>query len=263
MGESPHGDRCALSSYCRIAVNCIATAINFHSHDMLSIPNTAPHRDTSPRHLNTLALACCAASLVAAALLPVWAQTPANTDKAQERSQQQSDNVYRWIRYFADQPKKVDPNKTRPKVETPQLVKKPDAKAPAAPAQTDPVADTVVSPSVALPVADAQKQPPPPVVAAVAPVAPEAEVVSEVARPLRPINVVEPSIPRELRNETIKATVLLSFTVQQDGSVTDQKVVSGSNRRLNRTAMEAIAQWRFEPIQTARSTQIEFEFRQE
>lgn len=263
MGESPHGDRGALLSYCRLAVNCIGTAINFHIQDMLSFPNIAPHHGTSARCRPILALALCSASLMAAALLPVRAQTPANTDKAQERSQQQSDNVYRWIKYFADQPKRVDPNKVRPKAETPQLVKKPEVKATAEQTQSAPVTDSPAAPVAAQPVADAQQPPAPQVVATAAPVTPEPEVVAEIAQPLRPVNVVEPTIPRELRNEVIKAKVLLNFTVQQDGRVTDPTVVAGSNRRLNRTAMEAIAQWRFEPIQTARLTQIEFEFRQE
>ncbi len=200
-----------------------------------------------------------------AALLPVWAQTPASTDKAQERAQQQSDNVYRWIKYFADQqPKKAEPTKARPKTDMPQLAKKPETKAPAEPTQTTPVADAaVVTPSVAQPAADTPQQAAPQIAATPASAAPEPEVVVQAAQPLRPVFAVEPTIPREMRNETINTRVLMSFTVQQDGTVATPTVVTGNNRRLNKSAMAAIAQWRFEPIQTDRMAQIEFEFRQE
>ena len=77
------------------------------------------------------------------------------------------------------------------------------------------------------------------------------------------IAVVEPAIPRELRNQVINATVRLSFTVQADGTVAAPSVISDSNRRLNKSAIEAIAQWRFEPIRNERVTEIEFHFIQE
>lgn len=202
---------------------------------------------------------------MAAALLPAQAQTAASTDKAQERSQQQSDNVYRWIKYFADQqPKKAEPNKARPKAEAPQLAKKPEAKTPAESAQSATAAESAAAPAATPPGADTQQQPAAPqTVAAVVPAAPEPEVTVVAAVPLRPVFVVEPIIPREMRDEVINTKVVLSFTVQQDGSIATPAVVTGSNRRLNRSALEAIAQWRFEPIQTTRATQIEFEFRQE
>lgn len=238
----------------------------------------------SPRKLPTptLALAARTAALIVAAstttLLPVWAQTAASTDKAQERSQRQSDNVYRWIKYFADQqPQKPDPSKARPKAADttppPVAAKKPETRPAAVPAQAATATETPVTPTAAAtaeppptapPVDSAPlQQPVPQVIAATAPAAPEPEAVVAAPPALRPINVVEPAIPREMRDETINASVRLSFTVLQDGSVSAPTVVSGSNRKLNRSALDAISQWRFEPIQTARLTNIEFEFRQE
>jgi protein TonB len=203
---------------------------------------------------------------MAVTLVPAWAQTPASTERAQERSQQQSDAVYRWIRYFAEQPRKVDPNKTRPKAETPPLARKPDVKPAEGPPQTAPVvnaaADVDTTP-VAQPATEPQPSPAPQTAAAAAPAEPEPAVVAPTELPLTPLHVVEPAIPWELRNESLNTRVVVSFTVRQDGSVTAPTLVSGNNRRLNRSAMNAIAQWRFEPIQAERQTNIEFEFRQE
>ncbi|MEO7105020.1 MAG: hypothetical protein ABIZ09_01485 [Rhodoferax sp.] len=151
----------------------------------------------------------CAVTLAAAALSPVWGQSAATTDKAQERSQQQSDDVYRWIKYFADQPKKVVPNKARPKAETPQLAKNPEAKTPVEPIQvapaTAPATDTATATDIAQTPstpqavsADAPQQPASQAVAAAPPSEPEPEVVEEVVEPLKPVHVVNPGIPREL-----------------------------------------------------------------
>ncbi len=235
---------------------------------MLPTSNARALAGTPPRHPSTFVVAWCVACAMAAALTPAGAQTAASTDKAQERSQQQSDSVYRWIKYFADQPSKV-----RPKTDAPQPAKKPVAKAAAEPGKTaapaaDTAADTAAAPAAAKTAPESLQQPQPttPNVAAAAPVAPaapEPEVIAEAPKPLRPVHVVEPTIPREMREETFNTSVRLSFTVQPDGTISTPEVIAGNNRRLNKSALQAISQWRFEPIQTARATQIEFEFRQE
>lgn len=220
-----------------------------------------------------------AVSLVCLGLaLPVRAQqaplpAKAAADSAAiERSQRQSDNVYRWIKYFADQPKKPDANKPRAKTDSPApapaSARKSELKGPAADTEA---ASAAAPPPEAAPTAsatgDAQQAPSVnalPVVASVAvPAAEEPEATVETAQPLVPVAVVEPTIPRELRNESINTKVRLSFTVQPDGTVATPSVISGSNRRLNRSAIDAIAQWRFEPIRNERVTQIEFQFMQE
>jgi TonB family protein len=232
---------------------------------MMPIPSAHPTTGTTPRHFPTTAWTWCVASLVAATLLPAWAQTAASTEKAQERSQQQSDNVYRWIRYFADQQaKKVEPTKARPKAETPTLARKPEAKAPAEPNQTPIAADTAVVPPAAQSISvTPPPSPEPQTIAATAPAAPEPEMTAEVVAPLLPVFVVDPTIPRSMRDESINAKVRLSFTVQRDGSVVSPTILTGYNHRLNQSALQAIAKWRFEPTPTVRQAEIEFEFRQE
>lgn len=209
---------------------------------------------------------------------PVHAQQAPSPAKAAadsaalERSQRQSDNVYRWIKYFADQPKKPDANKPRAKTDSPApapaSARKPELKGPAAETEA---ASAAATPTQAAPAASATaevQQPPSvnalPVAASVAvPAVAEPEVAVETEQPLVPVAVVEPTIPRELRNESINTKVRLSFTVQPDGTVATPSVISGNNRRLNKSAINAIAQWRFEPIRNERSTQIEFQFTQE
>ncbi len=209
---------------------------------------------------------------------PVHAQQAPSPAKAAsdtaaiERSQRQSDNVYRWIKYFADQPKKPDANKPRAKTDAPApapaTARKPELKGPAAETEAASVAAT---PTQAAPAAsapgDAQQAPSvdalPVVASAAAPAAAEPEATVETAQPLVPVAVVEPTIPRELRNESINTKVRLSFTVQTDGTVGTPSVISGNNRRLNKSAVDALAQWRFEPIRNERTTQIEFQFTQE
>ncbi len=188
-------------------------------------------------------------------------------DGATERVKRQTDNVYKWIKYFADQPRKAEPAKAAPKVEAPVavVVKRSSSKpAEVAPEVEPVVAAAPVSESAPVPAPLPVVRPPPSAVpvAVVAP-APKATPVEEPDRPLVPVSVEEPTIPRELRNSTFQNKVVLSFTVQPDGSVTDPTVLSGTNRRLNKASMDAVLEWRFEPIRSARTTQIEFQFSQE
>lgn len=207
---------------------------------------------------------------------PVHAQQAPSPAKAAsdttaiERSQRQSDNVYRWIKYFADQPKKTDTNKPRAKTDSPApapaTARKPELKGPAAETEAASAAATPTQDAPAASATGDAQQPPSalPVVASVAvPAAAEPEATVETAQPLVPVAVVEPTIPRELRNESINTKVRLSFTVQTDGTVATPSVISGNNRRLNKSAVDALAQWRFEPIRSERTTQIEFQFTQE
>lgn len=184
-----------------------------------------------------------------------------------ERSQRQSDNVYRWIKLFADNPRKAEPAKVRPKSDAmaPPAPRRPDATAVAAPANTETaptaaapvtVATEAAAPTQAASAAAADTQVASAAAAAQAPVAEEPEEDEE----LTLIQQVEPEFPRELRNTISQGKVMLAFTVQPDGSVTGTTIVSASNRRLSKSAMEAVSKWRFTPIRTARTAQVEIEF---
>jgi protein TonB len=192
--------------------------------------------------------------------LAALAQTPASTDAAQDRSQKQSDSVYRWIKMHSEPIRKPEAApKPRPKVEAaPVATRKPEA-APASPSEPAPT----VEPPIDVPSATAVPAPPPeaasaPASVAAAPAAPA--VVEAEDGDLRPIRQPQPEIPRELRTSVVTGRVMLSFTVQTDGSVAEATVVRTTNRRLAKPALDAVSQWRFEPIRTARAVQVEIEF---
>lgn len=58
---------------------------------------------------------------------------------------------------------------------------------------------------------------------------------------------VPPIYPAEARDKKIEGTVKLRVTVQKDGSVTVQNVVQG-DPLLSQAAIDAVRQWRFEPV---------------
>jgi TonB family protein len=58
--------------------------------------------------------------------------------------------------------------------------------------------------------------------------------------------------------ESGKATIAL--TVQPDGRVSETSVVTASHRRFGKPAADAVAQWRFAPIKTARTVRVEIAF---
>ncbi|HNV58704.1 MAG TPA: TonB family protein [Rhodoferax sp.] len=217
-------------------------------------------------------LAWLGAIVWATAYTPVCAQSPdpaakAAQSSAMERSQRQADNVYRWIKLHADAPRKVDPTRVRPKNESPNLLAgkldNPSA---------EPVSPQTPPPNLAevdMPITSAQaeallEQSPTgagvttrvDTALAPAPVAP----VPEVETALKAIEQPQPEFPRDLRNTITQGKVLLAFTVQPDGTVSAASVLSATNRKLSKPALEAVTRWRFEPIRMARATQVEIAF---
>lgn len=212
----------------------------------------------------------CGAALIWASLATaVCAQTPAPASapragaSAPAAAPQPAYSVYRWITLQADKPRKTDNTpKARPKTEvaTP-APRKPEAQpAPAIIERVEPEVAATPAPEpeptmAAQPVSTPASAPEPVQIASVA-----APAVVEEEVPLHALSQPEPDIPRSLRDSGTGGKVMLSFTVQPDGSVADAAVVSSSNRRLNRPAIDAVSQWRFAPIRVARATQVEIEF---
>jgi hypothetical protein len=96
-----------------------------------------------------------------------------------------------------------------------------------------------------------------PVKRAAAPEAPPPAQVAEVEEPLVPISQSTPDIPRWLcENSACPRVLILRYTVQTDGSVSQAHVLTGSNTRLNRLATEAVLQWRYAPLKASREAQI-------
>ena len=77
-----------------------------------------------------------------------------------------------------------------------------------------------------------------------APAEPESVAVSSLTR----VNYVAPKYPRSARRRNMTGSVDVSFLVQKNGTVTDLVVMdSTAGSTFDAAALEAVAQWRFEP----------------
>jgi TonB family protein len=69
---------------------------------------------------------------------------------------------------------------------------------------------------------------------------------------------VDPGYPIQLMRENIAGTVILYAVIRADGTVGDVHVLRGVDDRLDRSATQAIAQWRFQPA-TKNGTPVDVE----
>lgn len=81
------------------------------------------------------------------------------------------------------------------------------------------------------------------------------------AAPLAPLqlaDVVEPITPRvllgKLRGEV---QVVVSFTVQADGAVVEPVIRTSSHPQMDEAVLEAVRQWRYQPIAAPRSHEVQ------
>lgn len=207
---------------------------------------------------------------------PIGAQTPAAPAGAANRTEDPAYSVFRWIKIQGDAQRKpaADAPKPKPKAEpgAAPAVRRPEAQATApapanerpqtsapaptptsaAPAETAPQAATNVVPVTTSPVA--------PVTAAAAPAAPVEEASDELDADLKIISQTQPEFPRDLRTVISHGKVVVSFTVQTDGTVAEPTVVSYTNRKLGKPATDAVAKWVFEPVRIPRTVQVEIAF---
>ena len=85
-----------------------------------------------------------------------------------------------------------------------------------------------------------------------------------------PIVRIDPLWPREALLDGISGYVILEFTIEADGSVSDAVVVESEPRRLfDRNAVRAIYKWKFKPrvvdgrpVARRASTRIDFQLQQ-
>jgi TonB family protein len=66
-------------------------------------------------------------------------------------------------------------------------------------------------------------------------------------KPPKLVHYVEPAFSSSSKEAFVEGTVKISTVVTVDGKPSDSKVVKGLNAEEDRTAMEAVEQWRFEP----------------
>jgi protein TonB len=79
--------------------------------------------------------------------------------------------------------------------------------------------------------------------------------------PLEPNVHVEPRYPRRALSRGIEGRVVVAYTIQPDGSTSDLEVVEAEPPKIfDRSALEAVRQWRFAPQPEPRRETVPIEF---
>ncbi len=230
---------------------------------------------------------------IAAALLllgqPAQAQTPepAKPGNGLERAQKAADAVFHWIKLNGDkganrQPANAPPPPPPPPPAPAPVARKPAAAPvaaapkPAAPAVSAPAPVQTAAAPAAAP-AQPEPEPPPVLMAAASPTpAPAAPLpvaaaavepppapppAEEEETPLKLVSKVNPSIPRAMQQTAFRdGYARVKFTVAPNGTVSKAETIAASHSRLGISAVDAVRQWRFEPIKAPREVAIEFAF---
>ena len=84
---------------------------------------------------------------------------------------------------------------------------------------------------------------------------------AQASAPLKLVSQVEPDFPGALQRRLRQGSVEVAFTVMPDGSVSALSVLRSSHPRLEAPALEAVAQWRFEPIAFPKGGMVEVGFK--
>ncbi|MEO6280559.1 TonB family protein [Roseateles sp.] len=100
---------------------------------------------------------------------------------------------------------------------------------------------------------------PPPMAYTAAPAASEPQEEEE-DPPLVVVHQVEPEFPISILRRQKKGGVVVRFVVQPDGSVTQPEIVKSTNPYLNPYAIQAVAQWKFQPLPREQSAMAELNF---
>ncbi len=61
------------------------------------------------------------------------------------------------------------------------------------------------------------------------------------------VNKVNPSYPKEAKEDKVQGTVIVDITIDTEGSVIEAKATKSPDARLSTAAIDAIKQWKFKP----------------
>jgi len=183
----------------------------------------------------------------AAMSLPAMAQTtpPATANAPSEALQRQALSPFRFILQNATAP-----------------ARKPVAPAPAAePKKAAAVEQAALQPRAPAPQAATPQPAQPEAATPVAVFAPKPpEPLPVVHREIIPIKTEEPHLSAALLRERPSGVVKVSFEVHPDGSTAAVKVISSSNRSLNKPSIEAVAGWKFQPVDEVLTVETELDY---
>jgi protein TonB len=62
-----------------------------------------------------------------------------------------------------------------------------------------------------------------------------------------PVRTVAPKFPENMRRDGTSGLVTVSCLIDENGNVTDPKVVKSSNEAFSEPAVEALKKWKFKP----------------
>jgi TonB family protein len=80
-------------------------------------------------------------------------------------------------------------------------------------------------------------------------------------REVIPVRTDEPHLSAALLREKPNGVVRVQFDINVDGSTGGVKVLASSNRALNRATTEAVAGWKFEPVDEVLTVETEVAYR--
>ena len=104
-------------------------------------------------------------------------------------------------------------------------------------------------------------EPTAPMTAAASAVEPPPQEEEEDEVQLKLVKRVNPTIPRQLQQVSFRnGFARVKFTIATNGSVSQAESIGASHVRLGMAAIDAVKQWRFEPITEPREVAIEFAF---
>jgi TonB family protein len=184
------------------------------------------------------------------ATAPASAQAPASAVPApSEAVQRQANSPYRFILQNANAPSRAKPAAAPAPAAAPVEAKKaakPEQAAVArhAPVQVAPAVEAAPAPE---PVAAMPAMPEPP-----------AAVVN---RDVVAVRTDEPKLPAALLRERPSGVVRVAFELNPDGSTGNVKVVSSTNRALNRASVDAVSNWKFMPVDEVLTIETELAFK--
>lgn len=218
------------------------------------------HRIGVRAHKACRALAVISGLWVTSGLDPALAQSPPATPAAagsdaapSEAARRAALSPYRFILLNANAPARTKPA-PEPKKAAPVEQAAAQPRAAPLPAPLPPVAKSQPVPA---------PQPAPEPVAAFKPKPAEPPPVAAVRREIIPIKTDEPHLPAALLREKPSGVVKVAFEVLPDGSTGAVKVVHSTNRALNRASVQAVSEWKFEPVDEVLSVETELAFHYE
>ena len=177
----------------------------------------------------------------------------AGSDAPSEALRRQALSPYRFILQHANAPArakpapaaqeaKAEPKRASPPAAVEQAVARPRPATPAAAPEPAPAAQPAPDPVAAL--APRPTEPPPAV---------HLEII--------PVKTDEPRLPMALLRERPSGVVKVAFDVMRDGSTSAVRVVSSTNRALNKASLEAVAGWKFQPVDEVLPVETELAYK--